>query len=972
MLQQSEIKAYQIKEQVNLEELNATGFILEHIKTKAKVVAISNDDENKVFTIGFRTPPTDDTGVPHIMEHSVLCGSKKYPAKDPFVELAKGSLNTFLNAMTYSDKTVYPIASCNEKDFENLMDVYLDAVFHPNIYERPEILKQEGWHYDIESLDGELSYNGVVFNEMKGVFSSPEQQLYREIQKSLLPDTTYGFESGGDPEAIPNLTYEQFLDFHRTFYHPSNSYIYLYGDMDMAKELVYIDEAYLSEYDYKEIDSHIDVQPTFSNVQKMEREYSVSEGEDMENKTYLSYNTVVGTSLDRELYLAFQILDLALIDVPGAPLKTAMIDAGIGMDFVSSYDNGINQPIYSLVSKGANASDEEKFVQVIETTLGRIVEEGLDRRSIEAAMNYFEFKYKEANFGSYPKGLMYGLKLFDSWLYDESKPFIHIQTNELFDVLRKKLDEGYFEELLKTYILDNPHKSILILKPKQGLNQQLEADTKKKIQAYKESCSNETLESLIAQKKALVEYQTTPSTKEELETLPLLSLSDIGKEAKKLNNQEYMVDGVPVIGHKMFTNDIAYVSMYFKMTDMDEALYPYVALLSDILKYVDTDNYSYRELSNEINIHTGAITFDVTGSTHDKTGEFTPLFLAKFKTFYDKLDKGFELVEEILYRSHITDEKRLKEIIAESRIGMKESLASAGHNTAALRAQSYLQFSARYKDATDGVTYYEFLMDLEKNFEAKKEALKDKLSLVMAEVLRKGSLIISYTGEQDVEQEFGKVLPSFLAGLSTRSLHGVPEKKPLSVLNEGFQIASKVQYVATAGNYKDAGLEYNGALEVLKVIFSYDYLWIRVRVTGGAYGSMCGFSRNGLGYFTSYRDPKLMETYEVYKQASAYVESFEADERDMTKYIIGAVAKLDNPMTPPTAGAFNFAAYLSGVTEEDLQQDRDDILGATPEKIRSLAPIVKAVTDSEVICVVGAEDKLKENEKHFGTIRNVF
>ncbi len=972
MLRQSELKSYTILEQVHLEELNAEGFIMEHNRTKAKVVVISNDDENKVFTIGFRTPPTDDTGVPHIMEHSVLCGSKKYPAKDPFVELAKGSLNTFLNAMTYSDKTVYPIASCNEKDFENLMDVYLDAVFHPNIYSRPEIMKQEGWHYDIQSLDGELCYNGVVFNEMKGVFSSPEQQLYREIQKSLLPDTTYGCESGGDPEAIPDLTQEQFLDFHRTYYHPSNSYIYLYGNLDMAKELNYIDEAYLSEYDYKEINSEIQEQEAFCDVQKIEKEYSVSENDDLDNKTYLSYNMVVGNSLDREAYLAFQILDYVLIDMPGAPLKTAMIDAGIGMDFVSSYDNGIKQPIYSLVSKGTNPEDEERFIQVLEAAIGDIVDNGLDMRSIEAAMNHFEFKYKEANFGSYPKGLMYGLKLFDSWLYDETKPFIHIQTNEVFKLLKSKLRDGYFESLLKTYILDNSHKSIVVLKPKKGLNQALEMATKKKLQAYKDGCSKEQLEQMIADKKALVEYQTTPSTKEELESLPLLNLSDISKDAKKLVNQEYKVDDVPVIGHKIFTNDIAYVSMYFKMDDIDESLFPYAALLSDVFKYVDTDNYSYRELSNEINIHTGGVAFDVTGVHRDKAGNYTPLFMAKFKTFYDKLDKGFAIVEEILFHSHITDEKRLKEIVAESRIGMKETLASAGHNTAAQRAQAYLHYSAKYKELTDGIAYYEFLVDLEKNFDSKKQELMNMLTLVTKKVFRKEALIISYTGEQDVEKEFSAVLPTFTNNLSSEPIADVMSREVYNKLNEGFQIASKVQYVATAGNFMEQGYAYTAALEVLKVIFSYDYLWIRVRVTGGAYGCMCSFQRNGMGYFTSYRDPKLMETYEVYKEAPAYLESFDADERDMTKYIIGAVAKLDNPMTPSTYGAFSFVAYMSGITEEDLQKERDEILGATVETIRGLAPIVRAVTDSDVICVVGAEDKLKENKDHFGEIRNVF
>lgn len=972
MLDQSQLTAYKILETTKLEEMNATGYILQHNKTKARVVAISNDDENKVFTIGFKTPPKDDTGVPHIMEHSTLCGSKKYPAKDPFVELAKGSLNTFLNAMTYSDKTVYPIASCNMQDFENLMDVYLDAVFHPNIYEKPEIMKQEGWHYDIDSMDGELTYNGVVYNEMKGVFSSPEQQLFRDIQKSLLPDTTYGCESGGDPEFIVDLTREDFIQFHKTYYHPSNSYIYLYGDMDMAKELAYIDEEYLSEYDYLDIDSSIAVQPAFDSMKRVETKYSISDGDTEDNHTYLSYNTVIATSLDRELYLAFQILDYALIDTPGAPLKTAMIDAGIGMDFVSSYDNGINQPIYSLISKGANAADEQRFIEVIEQTLQNLVKNGLDRRGLEASMNFFEFKYKEANFGNYPKGLMYGLKLFDSWLYDDMQPFIHVKTNEIFALLREKINEGYFEELLKTYILENTHKTVLVLKPEKGLNQKLEEETKKKLAAYKASLSKEEIQALIDDKKALVEYQTTPSTKEELEKLPLLSLSDISKEARKLNNQEYKIAGVPVIGHDMFTNDIAYLALAFELKDMEERLYPYAALLTDIFKYVDTEKYSYHELSNEINIHTGGISFDLSGYTHEKTNVFTPMFIAKFKTFYHKVKEGFALVDEILFHSHITDEKRLKEIIAECKIGLKETLSSAGHTTAALRAQSYFAESAKYKDMTDGVAYYEFLDRLDSHFEEHKAELMDMLTLTLGEILRKGSLIVSYTGNQNVEAVLTESLTNLCQGLSTRTMHDAGVKQPLTVLNEGFGIAGKVQYVAAAGDFKKAGFEYTAALDVLKVIFSYDYLWLQVRVKGGAYGAMCNFNRSGTGYFVSYRDPNLLETCEVYKKAPEYVENFQADERDMTKYIIGAIAKMDNPMTPSAAGAFSFAAYLSGATDEELQKDRDDVLSVTPEVIHSLAPIVRAISDSGIICVVGNENKLKDCKDSFGAVRTVF
>ncbi|MBR6223289.1 MAG: insulinase family protein [Lachnospiraceae bacterium] len=972
MLDTTTLKSYTLIKEESLKELDATGYILRHNVTGARVVAISTEDDNKVFTIGFRTPPKDDTGIAHIMEHSTLCGSKKYPVKDPFVELAKGSLNTFLNAMTYSDKTVYPVASCNLKDFENLMDVYLDAVFHPNIYERPEIMKQEGWHYDIESPEGELKINGVVYNEMKGVYSSPEDILFRNIQNSLLPNTTYGCESGGDPEFIPDLTREQFIDFHKTYYHPSNSYIYLYGDMDIAKELNYIDQEYLSDYDYREVDSEIGIEKPFTEMKRIEKEYSIADGEDEENMTYLSYNTIVADSLDRELYLAFQILDHAIIDVPGAPLKTALIDAGIGLDFMSSYDNGIKQPVYSLVSKGANVSDTERFVEVLENTLKKIVDEGIDKRSIEASMNAFEFKYKEANFGSYPKGLMYGLKLFDSWLYDDNKPFIHIQTDETFKTLKQKMHEGYFEELIKTYILDNPHKTLLVLKPKKGLNKEIEAKTAKKLADIKASLSAEEIEALIADKKALTEYQQTPSTPEELKTLPLLKLSDIKKEAKRLNNHEHKVSGIPVISHDIFTNDIAYVTLMFNLKDMPEEYYSYAALLSDILKYVDTDKRSYRELSNEININTGGITFSVSGTHHDITDEFAAVFTVSFKTFYDKLFEGFRLASEILFGSKIDDEKRLKEIIAECKLGLKDSLSAGGHLTAAVRAQSYISYDFYYKDITGGIGYYEFLDGFDKNFAEKKEELKTKLRETVVMISKKDNLIVSYTGKQDVEVSMKAGLDELLKGLSDEKVGEVKERTVPTIKNEGFKTASKVQYVATSGDFKQKGLKYTGALDVLKVIFSYDYLWINVRVTGGAYGAMCGFNRTGVGLFTSYRDPNLMETYEVYKNAVSYVKNFDCDERDMTKYVIGAFSRIDAPMTPQQFGDYSFVSYISGVTDEVIQRVRDEALGADVEAIRALAPIVEAIVDSGVICAVGGEEKIEENKDCFKEVKQVF
>ena len=584
--------AYDLIEKREISDLNSVGYILKHKKTKAKVVLLQNDDENKVFYIGFRTPPKNSTGVAHILEHSVLCGSEKYPLKDPFVELAKGSLNTFLNAMTYPDKTVYPVASCNQKDFENLMDVYLDAVFYPNIYKEKKIFMQEGWHYHIENPDEEIKYNGVVYNEMKGAFSSPDDVLDRTVLNALYPDNTYSNESGGDPDNIPELSYEEFLDFHRRYYHPSNSYIYLYGNMDMEERLQYLDEAYLSKFDYLEIDSSIEPQQPFEAPVYVEKQYSVTDDEDCEEGTYLSYNTCVSTSLDREKYVAFQILDYALCSAPGAPLKQALIDKNIGKDVYSIYENGIYQPYFSIVAKGANLSQKEEFEETVKSVLSELAQNGINKKALKAGLNYYEFRYKEADFGAYPKGLMYGLQALDSWLYDEMAPFTHIEANHTFKELKEKIETGYYEELIQEFLLDNPHKASVVVVPVKGLTSQKDKELAEQLQNYKASLSEEELNRLVEETNALIAYQSEETSKEDLEKIPLLQREDLRKEAEPFVMEKLSHGDIEVLFHDVFTNGVSYVKFLFDITKIDAKRLPYLGLLKTLLGYVDTDNYT--------------------------------------------------------------------------------------------------------------------------------------------------------------------------------------------------------------------------------------------------------------------------------------------------------------------------------------------------------------------------------------------
>lgn len=964
---------YLLEKEEALPEMNGIGYLLRHKKTQARVVVVTSEDKNKVFHIGFKTPPTDDTGVPHILEHSVLCGSKNFPVKDPFVELVKGSLNTFLNAMTYSDKTVYPVASCNDIDFHNMMHVYLDAVFYPNIYREPKIMMQEGWHYEMDSLDGELTYNGVVYNEMKGVFSSADDILMRRIQSSLLKDTTYACESGGDPAAIPNLTQEAFLAFHKKYYHPSNSYIYLYGDADMDRELAFIDEEYLSHFDYLMVDASIEEQEAYDAPVYEKDAYSISEEDTLENNTYLSYNTVVGKSVDTDKYLAFQILGYVLFGMPGAQLKKALLDAKLGKDVYYSYDSGINQPIFSIIVNGSNPEEQERFIETLNKELEKVIEQGLDEKVLRAAINYFEFKYKEGNFGRMPKGLIFGLQMFDSWLYDDEKPFIHIHVNETFDFLKEKIGTGYYEELLRTYLLENTHKSYVMIEPKKGLTKVLEEEIKEKLAAYKEGLTEEEKKEIIKKAEKLRAYQDEPSKKEDLEKIPLLSIDDIEKKAEPIVYEEKQIEETPVIYSEGFTNEIAYVKLAFSLKDMPFDMLPYASLLTNIYRLVDTEQHTYQELTTEINLNMGGWGTDVEVLPMPKEkGSYLPLFEVAAKGFYDQISAIFAITKEILFQSKITDKERLREIISQLKTQLQQRNNQAGHAAAANRALSYISEQALVKEQMEGIDFYAFVKGLEEHFEEEYDNLAEKLKMAQKMIFQAKNLMISYTADELPEE----LLAEEVRGLKECFYEDTEEQGKASlapvVKNEGFQTSSKVQYVAKAGNFCQKGFVYTGALKVVQVMFSYDYLWQNVRVKGGAYGCMSGFTRWGNAYLTSYRDPNLAGTLDVYNKAWEYLENFDADDRDMTKYIIGAIGNQDAPLDPAAKGMLMFRAWLMGVTTEILQKERDELLGTTQEVIRGLAPLMKAAFEDDILCVIGNENRLVDEKDKFKELRSIF
>ncbi len=967
------LSTYEVVERKTLEDLNSEGYILKHKKSGAKVALISNEDDNKVFYIGFRTPPKDSTGVAHIMEHSVLCGSKEFPIKDPFVELVKGSLNTFLNAMTYPDKTVYPVASCNDKDFQNLMHVYLDAVFYPNVYKTDKIFKQEGWHYDMQSPEDELTINGVVYNEMKGAFSSPDDVMARAQMEGLYPDTTYGVESGGDPDVIPKLTYENFLAFHEKYYHPSNSYIYLYGNMDMAEKLQFIDEKYLSHFEEISVDSEVPLQKPFEETRRVVREFSISESEKEEESAYLSLNATIGDSLDKELYVAFQIIDYALCSAPGAPLKQALVDKAVGKDVYSMYESTMRQPFFSIVAKDTSMDKEETFLSTVQEELERIVKEGFDKKALLAGINYFEFKYREADFGSYPKGLMYGLQAMDSWLYDETKPFLHIEANATFAALREKAKQGYFEELLQKYLLDNPHKAIVILKPKKGLTEEKDARLKEMLAQKKAALTEAEIAEIVAETKALEEYQEAEDSKEDLAKIPLLAREDIGKQARKIVNEECRLGEIPVLKHEVFTNGIAYLRMIFEFKEVPEDLLPYLGIFKGCLGLLNTEHYQYGDLFNEINLVTGGMSAVNNGYADiDNLDKYRMTLEVKTKVLYDNIEKAIELMREIIMTSDFTDTKRLHEIIAEGRSRSQSQMTSAGHSVAVSRALSYGSASAAVGEVISGLPAFRLVTQLDEQFEENKEQLIDKMQRLAKLIFRKENLMVDFVGTKEGYEKLATPVESFANSLYTTPVEKGSYVPEVSRKNEGFMTSGQVQYVCRAGNFRKKGLPYKGALRILKVMLGYEYLWVNVRVKGGAYGCMCGFGKSGESYFVSYRDPNLGKTIDIYEKAAENIAQFEADERTMTQYIIGAVSDLDVPMNPSAVGLFSLSAYMTGLTQEMLQKERDEMLATTAEDIRGLSKYIEAFMADEFLCVVGNTEKIKEEAGLFMHTENLF
>lgn len=963
------VHGFRVKRMEHVSEVNADAYVMEHEQSGARLLYLDSEDDNKVFFIGFRTTPDNSKGTPHIMEHSTLCGSRKFPLKEPFVELVKGSLNTFLNAITWPDKTVYPVASRNDRDFHNLMDVYLDAVFYPNCIKDKQILMQEGWHYELENKNGPLTYNGVVYNEMKGALSSPEAIMEDKAMNALFPKTTYSVESGGDPEVIPSLSFKEFREFHRKFYHPSNSYIFLYGNMDIEENLKFINDEYLSHFTAKSVDSAVRTQPAFNERKVVTGEFGVTENESLEKKTIHALYTATTDHMSQAEIMAFKVLDYVLIEMDGAPLKKAIIDAGIGSDVSGHFEISLKQPVWTIEVTGSEPDKAEAFANILDTEIRKLSLSGLDRDMLVAALNRMEFTLREGDYQGRPKGLYYGIYAMTTWLYDRD-PLEAVRYEDELKTLHAGLDNGYFENILLKYFVKNGHQVLVTMKPVKGLTEKKNAETAQKLADFKASLTDEELDQIIENTKALKKRQASGETEEALATIPLLSRSDLKREVEDITMDESRVDDITRFHVNEHTSGIIYFNMFFSLNGLSSEDVPYAYLLTAILASMDTEKYTYRDVARLSNTYTGGLGFSVsTYLDKDDDGVYKPQFAVRGKALTTETAHMAELISEVINHTSFKDTDRLKEILLEEKSSWDMSIFGRGHALVMERLMSYFSESARFIEQ-GGLSYYYFLNDLVEHYDEDKEKLAEKLSEVMGKIFTRSNLILQTVGEDKERKAGDEGLSMIISDMPVGEVHEKPDFHFRDTgINEGFPSSGKVQYVAKGGNFRRHGFAYTGALKVMETILRYEFLWKKVRVQGGAYGAFTRFQTNGDALLCSYRDPNLAETLNVYKELPDYLRKFEITEREMTKYVIGTMAAAETPLTPSMKGERAMVMHFGNVTKEDRQKTRNEIIDCTVEDIRNLADLTESIMKEPYFCVLGSEDKINANRELFDHIR---
>ncbi|WP_304508542.1 insulinase family protein [Anaerotignum sp.] len=959
------LHGFQLKEKETISDIHGDAYLFEHIKSGARLFYIKSNDNNKVFSISFKTPPEDDCGTPHILEHSVLCGSRKYASKDPFNELAKGSLNTFLNALTYADKTMYPIASCNEEDFHNLMDVYLDAVFYPNIYAKKEIFMQEGWRYLVNQETEALDITGVVYNEMKGALSDPESLLQGAISKSLFGKTTYGFESGGDPVAIPDLTYEKFLSFHKKYYHPSNSYIYLYGDMDLERCLVHIGDEYLNGFE-RSFDLPEIIETKGMIFDKKSHETFPSDSQ--EETGYLAYSVNVGLCTDEELTMAVQILSYVLLETNASALKIALTDRNICDEAEGWFDSSTFEMVFSIVAKNADISKAEEFEEIINQTLENILREGLDEELLASSIRRLAFLLKEEDYGSTPKGLIYGMKSMKSWLHGKSP----VQCLRHFEILEKIKSPNFdWKKIIRNHILLNPQKNILVFSPDKNKTKVIQEAFQIKMKEKKAIFAEKDLQQIYDDKKKLEIFQHTEDSPEVLAQIPILQLSQINTNPPVSDYTKSRVGEGSQIFVPMESNGIVYLKLHFDTDCLSEELLPYAGLLTDILGKLDTQKYSYQELPLITNKVFGGLSFH--NDIYSKnTEEYRAFLTLKSKFLKEDFIEVAELIKEILLNTNFDALENLKKIVRAAKIRGENYLLNYSHIEGIHYSVGQLSMGGKINEITSGIEYFHFLTNIDKLLSEIPEKVIEKLKETAEILFTKKNFNISIGCEESVMKSAvfvrDNIVESLDLGSETRPRNYNFVRKTSSI---AFTANGEVLYNVFAADFKKYGYAYSGKMQVLKTILNLEYLWNEVRVKGGAYGSGCNFQKNGLCYFYSYRDPNMINTYKIYTELWGKLRNFNVSDREMTKYILGTINRIDQPKTNMDKLNDAINKEYRGFEQNFEIIERNQIIQTNQNDILHFAELLQDIAKMKNYCTIGNESKIENNKEFFDSIQKL-
>ncbi|MCB9161588.1 MAG: insulinase family protein [Caldilineaceae bacterium] len=947
-----------------IDELNTRARIFRHAATGATVLSMENDDENKVFGVSFRTPPVDSTGIAHILEHAVLGGSQKYPLKEPFVQLIKGSLKTFLNAFTSPDKTTYPVASQNLQDFYNLVDVYLDAVFHPLI--TPNHLAQEGWHYEVDEATGALRYKGVVYNEMKGVYSSPDSLFYRYTQQALFPDTTYGLDSGGDPAVIPELTYDQFRTFHATYYHPANARIFFYGDDPVDERLRRLD-AVLADFGPLAVDGTVALQPPFAEPVRLVKQYGVDEGDDTAKKTMTAVAWALPEIDDPAAVMGLSVLSYALVGTQASPLRKKLVDSGLGEDVYGGFGTGLRQPTFRVVMKGMEADAVDAFEELLLTTLADLAATGIEEDMIEAAVNSIEFDLRENNTGAYPRGLSLFMRALSTWLYDQDPLAPLAFAAPLAAVKEALADADYLPRLIRTYLLDNTHRVTLAMEPDPTVNQARDEAEQARLDAARATMSDADIVEIREQMRTLQALQQTPDTPAQLALLPSLQLTDLDPHIKTVPSDEQTVDDTPVLYHDLFTNGIVYLDLVFDMHVLPQELLPYAVFFAKAMTKLGTATEDYVKLSRRIDSKTGGVyATDYTLARHD-SDRSEALFLVRGKSTVEQAPALLDILRDILLTTDLDQQARFRQVVLETKARLEAGLVPSGHSYVNSRLRAQFSEAGWVEEMLGGIDYLYFVRRLAQEVEIDWPGVREKLEAVRALVINRDTLRANVTLDAENWQAIQPQFGAFAATLPAQPSSGVDWARGAVTPNQGLAIPAQVNYVGKGGSLYDVGYTYHGSINVITNLVRTSWLWDTIRAQGGAYGAFCRFGKqSGVWTYLSYRDPNLTGTLANYDGTAAFLRDYDLSDDELTKSIIGAIGSMDGHQLPDAKGFSAFTRHLAGITDAERQQTRDDILSTTQAHIRAFADVLEAFNAQANVVVMGSGDALRAANQEAG------